>query len=274
MRRALAGLLVALAMVAALGAEGAWLAGRALEPDRFADATAAALRAPEGRDALVAQLQDVARARAGRALPQAALESAVRRATEDPRLAPALASVAAAGREGLLADGDGSVALGPLRPALVEAARSVDPGLAAAIPPPEALGAIELPAPGSPLPRSEWVDELPRAAVLAAIVAAALLTLALMASPRRAATARAAGYALVVAAALPALARLAAPPVAERVADGTALAPLAGRLSAELLAEWWIPAAVCAGAGVLLVLAGGALSPRAPAGRPARRRAA
>lgn len=272
---------MALAVVAAVAAEAAWLAGRALEEDRFAAATSAALRSPEGQDALAARLQDVARAQTGRELPRAELDATVRAATRDPRVEPVLAAVAAGAREGLVRGGDGELELAPLRPALVAAAERVDlqgsggdSGLAARVPPPEALGAIALPdlAP-VPLLRAAVLDELPRAAVLIALAAAALVTLALMASPRRAGTARAAGWALVLAAALPPLARLVGPLVADRLASGSALGPFAGRLTAELLADWWIPAAVCAGAGLLLVAGGLALSPGAAGGRPARRRA-
>jgi hypothetical protein len=269
-----AALLVALAVLAALAAEAAWLAGRALDADRFAEATGDALRSPEGRAAVADRIQAVVRAQAGEELPRDRLDAVLREAAGDPRLDPVLAAVAAGGRDELLADGadDATLDLAPLRPAVAEAAERLDPELAARLPPAEELGAIELPDLGAAPPRASVVDELPRAGTLAGLGAAALVTLALMVSPRRAGTARAAGIGLLVAAALPPLARFLGPEAAEGAAEGGALGPFAERLTAELLADWWIPCAVCAGAGLALLL-GAALSPARGRGRPSRPRA-
>ena len=282
-RWTLSALLIIVGILAALLAEGVWLAGRALAPGSLADAAVAAMRSPEGQEAIADRVEASLEESSGRPAPRATVETAVHAVVASGTF-PVLMrrSIMEARAKGFSRGGGaGGADLGPLRPGLAAQLRKRDPPLAAALPPPQRLGAVELRV-ADPLPGLDraagFLDDADAWALLCAAIAAVLLGLAVFTSPARARTARAAGWRLLVLAALPPLVRLVTPSLADVTVGDPALSDLAGSLAPRLFSGWWVPALVAGAAGAALLtasyVAGSRRRVEANGGRRGRPRAA
>lgn len=263
-------------VLAALAAHGLWIASRVLAPDPFADAVVATLQAPEGQERIAERVRAALPPDASGPLADRAVDVAVARVVTGPRFGDSVAAAIADAHRQVVAERTEGAAtdLAGLHPALVAELERIQPGLGALAPSQESLGAVELPglARLDALPRLGDVGTSQVPAAVAALAALAFVVLALMTSPTRRGTARTAGVALLVLAVLPALARLTAPPLAEAAVEPPELQPIAGRLAAELLADWWLPTALSAGAGLALLVLGAAIRGGAQAPGPRGRR--
>lgn len=266
-----AGLCVVLALVAALLAQTVWIAAGALDAERFADAAVTALRAPEGREAIATQIREASGIPA--AGPAAdVLDQAVGAVVADPAFAPLVApGLARAHRSYLRGDG-ARLDLEPVRAEVAARAGAVDPALAAAVPPPGAVGAVTLAESPELIGLGRLADVGDQATPLTLLLAAAsliLLLLALALSRRPAATAVLAGLGYLGLAALALVAREVVPPAAgEAVAGGGVAGAAVERLGESVVSGATLAAAVTALAGAVLVLGAGV----ATAGRSSRRR--
>jgi hypothetical protein len=248
-------------LAAALAAQTVWIAAGALDADRFAAAGVAALRAPEGREALAAEI------RAAAGVPSTGagarvVDQAVAAVVGDPAF-PRLVrpGLAEAHRSYLRGDG-AALDLEPVRAEVARRVTATDAAFAAGVPPPGSLGTLRL-ADSSDLAGLERLADVgEEAEALTALLAAAsliLLLLALVVSRRPAATAAVAGVGFLALAALALAARAVVPPAAaEDVADPVA-ASAVERLGEDLIAGAVTAAAVC-GLTALVLFAGAAVA--------------
>lgn len=275
MRALLVALVATAGIVAALASALLWTAGRdLLDEQRFADDAIAALRAPEGRDALaerVVAAVGVPGDPAASFVSRAAIDALVGRVVAGPAFVAALEpELAQAHREFLELSGDPvTIDLGGVRELVARQLAAIDARLAAPVGGAESVPDIRLAtgieAPG--VPGARIADHTLAIVGLLALAAAALLGIAIaLADHTRRATAWI-GALLVVAAAAPALARALVPEVARSRVPPPDDA-LAWRLAVELMDRWWVATAALAAAGMLLLISasvrrrGGPRSPR------------
>jgi hypothetical protein len=277
MRRPLAALAAVLGVLAAVLAASLWTAGReALDEDRFADRAIAALRAPQGREAIAERVAVAIRPRVSPEVPDATVDAAARTAVDRiagrPEFAAALRPQLVQVNRALvdLSGDDVVVDLAPIGTIAAGELAVIDPALVAVLPDPAALGRVELSdgveAPG--IPGSELAGRVPEVVAGLSLLAALLIGLAVWLSRRPARTAVWIGAVLAVLAVVPAVMRFGLPRVAEAALSAPSDA-LARRLAEALLDGWSGAAAgmLIAGVGLAAV---GALAGRAT-GRPGRR---
>jgi hypothetical protein len=258
-RAALAAVAALLGVLAALAAAALWTAGRdALDDDRFADRVVAALRAPEGQEAIASRVTAALIERGATASVAPTVAETVERTVATDAFAAAMGPDIARAHDDVL-DLSGEtieVDLEGLRALVAGELVSIDPALVSLVPPPGALGAVdvgktpEVPA----LPLEDLNDRVPVAVGVLSLAAAALLAGAIALARGPARVARAAAIALVVLAAVPALAGILLPGVVEDAVDPPDEG-VARVLAEDLLGAWpWAAAGLAiAGAGLLAV---------------------
>jgi len=280
-RAGIAATAAALGILLALCAAVLWTAGRdALDEDRFSERTVAALRSPEGREAITAR---VFAALAGRGVTGAsaavdeAVSGAVERTVAQPDFAATMEpSLVRAHRRLLELSGEPvEVDLEGVRALVAGELATIDPNLVGLVPPEGSLGAVRVAEPPEvpALPAEELEGRVPAAVAALSLAAAALLACAVALARRPARLARLAGVALVVLAAVPVVMGLLVPGIAEDAVDPPDDA-LAGRLAEELLGAWIWGAAALAVAGAGLVVVAGAAGRATRRARPRSRRPA
>lgn len=271
MRAVLVALVATAGIVAALASALLWTAGRdLLDEQRFAEDAVAALRAPEGRDALAARVVaavGVPGDPAATFVSRAAIDALVRRVVADPAFAAALEpELERAHRQFLELSGDPvTIDLAGVRELVarqlagIDASLAVTAGGAESVPDIQLATGIEAPA----VPGERIADHTPAIVGLLALAAAALLGIAIaLAEHTRRATAWI-GALLVVAAAAPALARALVPDEAQSRVPAPDDA-LAWRLAVELMDGWWVATIALAAAGGLLLISAYVRRPGGP----------
>ena len=271
MRALLVALVATAGLVAALASALLWTGGRdLLDEKRFTDDGIAALRAPEGQDAIAARVVaavGVPEDPAASFVSRATIDGVVRRVVAGPAFAVALEpELVQVHRELLELSGEPvTIDLGVLGELFARELARIDQSLAvpldAAVSVPDIQIATGVEAPG--VPGARIAGHAMAIVGLLALAAAALVAIAIALAERTRRAAAWIGVVLVVAAAAPALVRALVPDVARsRVPPPDD--ELAWRLAVELLEGWWIAAIALAAAGVLLMISAGVRRPRGP----------
>lgn len=270
MRALLVAVVATAGIAAALAAALLWTGGRdLLDDERFADDAIAALRAPEGRNALAARVVEAAGSPedpAASLVSRATIDGLVRRVVARPAFAAALEpELALVHRRFLELSGEPVVIdLGGVRELVAQELARIDPSRPAPAGA-ESLRDIRLAtgieAPG--VSGTRIADRIPAIVGLLALAGAALVAIACALAERtRRATAWIGAF-LVAAAAAPAAARGLVPDVARSRVPAPDDA-LAERLAVELMDPWWSATIALAAAGVLLLISATVLRPRHP----------
>ncbi len=261
MRALLVALVATAGIVAAVASALLWTGGRdLLDERRFTDDGIAALRAPEGRDAIAARVVaavGVPEDPAASFVSRATIDGVVRRVVAGPAFAAALEpELVKVHRELLELSGEPvTIDLGALGGLFAQEFAAIDQSLAlpveGAVSVPDIRIATGIEAPG--IPGARIADHTLAIVGLLALAAAALVAIAIALTERTRRATAWIGALLVVAAAAPALARALVPDVARSRVPPPDDA-LAWRLAVELLDGWWLAATALAAAGVLLLI--------------------
>ena len=271
MRALLVALVATAGIVAAVASALLWTGGRdLLDERRFTDDGIAALRAPEGRDAIAARVVaavGVPEDPATSFVSRATIDGVVTRVVAGPAFAAALEpELVRVHRRLLELSGDPvTIDLGALEALFAQELARIDQSLAVpadgAVSVPDIQIATGIEAPG--VPGARIADHAMAIAGLLALAAAALVAIAIAAAEHTRRTTAWIGALLLLAAAAPALARALVPDVARSRVPPPDDA-LAWRLAVGLLDGWWLATIALAAAGVLLLISASVRRPRGP----------
>jgi hypothetical protein len=271
MRALLVALVATAGIVVAVASALLWTGGRdLLDERRFSDDAIAALRAPEGRDAIATRVVaavGVPGDPAASFVSRAAIDALVRRVVASPAFAAALEpELARAHREFLKLSGDPvTIDLGGVRDLVTRELAGIDQSLGVPAGGAEAVPDIQLAtgieAPG--VPGARIADHALAIVGLLALAAGALVAIAIALAGHARRTTAWIGALLLVAAAAPALARGLVPDVARSRVPAPDDA-LAWRLAVELMDGWWLATVALGAAGVLLLISASVRRPGGP----------